>query len=107
MQADDERKTPFERIVTAEPALFGYRLFIMAICAYLSFIGTKILHTNDDLKEALQTFKYDVAVRLGTVEGRAEVLNSRVDALSNRITNTDHSVDLINARVIDLLRSTK
>ena len=104
MHADDDKKTEFEKIVTNEPLLFAHRLIITGASFYLAFIGTKLLHANEDLKDALQQYKYEMVVQIASINGKAEVLNSRVDALSNRMTNSDNRLDGLNARLIEMLR---
>src|SRR5271169_6049204 len=104
MHADDDRKTEFEKIATNEPFLFGYRMIVAVVSFYLAFVGTKILHTNEDLADKVAQLRYDAAIRGAAIETKADVLNSRVDALSGRLTSLDTRVDALNARIIEMLR---
>lgn len=100
-----EEKSAFEEVATNEKTLFTWRIVVLVASAYISFVATKILHVNDDLKDQIIQLKYDVGMRMSTLDGEARVLNSRLDSLSIRATNADSRMDGMNARLIELIKS--
>lgn len=105
MNHGQESPDKFTRAVTNETFLFSYRVIVSLGSLYLAFVATKILNTNDNLQATVASFRYDTAIVLAETKGKVDVINSRVDALSNRLTTLDRSVDATNERIMDIIKN--
>lgn len=102
--SDDAEKSAFIKAVTSEGSLFVYRAITGLGAIYLSWVVTSMLTDSRAMREDLKILKYDVGMEIAGIKGRQEVMGSRIDGLSARMTNTDSAVQMIGNRLYDMIK---
>lgn len=103
MEQNGKKLNKFTELVTDERLLFSYRAITVLGAAYFAFVGTKILNTNEELKQTMNDLKLTNAIDIATLKGQVSVIDKRVDIHAQRLDNNDKDRQVIWSRVYELV----